>query len=98
MTKTSQILTIAAFAAALAGGGALAQTSSTGAMKTDDHMASGAMTAGKTDGHMASGAMTSGMKSDHMASGAMSAGDHMKGKKKKAGHMASGAMTSAPKP
>ncbi|HEY2661269.1 MAG TPA: hypothetical protein VGI79_16230 [Caulobacteraceae bacterium] len=88
MTKTSQILTIAAFAAALAGGSAFAQTSSTDAMKKDDHMASGAMTAGKKDDHMASGAMTAGKKDDHM-----------KGKKKmkKDDHMASGAMTSAPK-
>jgi pentapeptide MXKDX repeat protein len=94
--KTSNTLAIAAFAAALAGGSAFAQTSSTDAMKTD-HMSSGAMTAGTTDDHMSSGAMTAGKK-DHMASGAMTSGDHMKGKKKKDDHMASGAMTSAPKP
>jgi pentapeptide MXKDX repeat protein len=88
MTKTTQILTIAAFAAALAGGSAFAQTSSTDAMKKDDHMASGAMTSGKKNDHMASGAMTSG---------AMTSGDHMKDKKKKDDHVSSGAMTSAPK-
>ena len=69
MTKTSHILTIAAFAAALAGGSAFAQTSSTDAMKKDDHMASGQMTSGdhmkgkkKKDDHMSSGAMTSAPK------------------------------------
>jgi pentapeptide MXKDX repeat protein len=93
MTKTFQILTIAAFAGALAGGSAFAQSSSTDAMKKDDHMASGAMT---SHDHMTSGAMTHGKKGDHMASGAMTSHDHMKGKKKD-DHMSSGAMSSAPR-
>ena len=45
MTKTIRILTIAAFAASIASGAAIAQTATTsGMMKKDEHMASGAMT------------------------------------------------------
>jgi len=96
MTKTSKILTITAFALTLTGGSAFAQTSSTDAMKKDDHMSSGAMTAGRKDDHMSSGAMAAGKMGDHMSSGRMSSGDHMKGKMKD-DHMSSGAMTGAPK-
>ena len=94
MTKTSNVLMIAAVTAALAGA-AFAQTAD--AMKKDDHMASPAMTSGKKDGQMGSGAMTTGQKDDHMKSEAMPSGDKMKAKKKKDDHMASGAMPASPK-
>jgi hypothetical protein len=96
MTKISRFLTIAGLAGALLTGTAFAQSTSTGAMSSSDHMSSGHMTAKKHDS-MSAGAMGSHM-SDHMASA-----DHMKTKhskmmskhgKKKSHHMTSGAMTS----
>jgi hypothetical protein len=91
---TFRTLALATVAVAFAATGALAQTAATsGMMKKDDHMSSGAMTT-KKDDHMSSGAMTSG---------AMKKDDKMAAKKtdkmtsKKDDHMSSGAMTSAPK-
>lgn len=99
MSKTLNILALAACVAAFGGGVALAQSTSAGAMKKDDHMSSGAMPSGKKDDNMSSGAMSSGMKDDHMSSGAMSSGGKMKSKKAKAkaDRMSSGAMSSGPK-
>ena len=88
--NTFRTLAFATVACAIASTGAFAQTATTGAMKKDDHMTSGAMT---------SGAMTA-KKDDHMSSGAMKKDDKMMAKKddkmmakKKDGAMTSGAMT-----
>jgi len=93
MTKTFRSLTLAALAGTLLGGYAFAQSASTGAMSSSDHMSSGAMTS-MSHGHMSGKAMTS--KKHHAMSGkpttAHMKSDHMKMNKKgkKSGQMASG--------
>ena len=97
MTKTSNVLMIAAVTTVLAGS-AFAQSDSAEAVKKDDHMASGAMVSGKKGEQMPSSAMASGQKDEQMKPGAMATGDKMKAKKKKDDRMASEAMPGAPKP
>jgi len=108
MTNISRFLTLFAFSCAVLTGTAFAQSTSTGAMSSSDHMASGHMTA-KQDhmsshmsDHMSSaGAMSHGhgqASSDAMASGDHMTGSHMKtsshGKKMAPHHATSGEMTS----
>ena len=89
-------LAIALFVGASAGGAAVAQTASTGAMASDSHMTAPAKKpvkkakpAAKSAGAMSSGAMPSGsMSTGSMSSGAMSSGA-MSSDKMATDHMAS---------
>lgn len=99
MTKTLGSLTLAALAGTLISGYALAQSASTSAMSSSDHMSGGAMSSMT---HDAKGAMTSkkhhAMSGKPMNSAAHMKSDHMKKmdkKAKKSGQMASGSMTSS---
>ena len=100
MNKTFRSLTLAALAGTLLGGYAFAQSASTGAMSSSDHMSNGAMTS-MSHGHMSGKAMMS--KKHHAMSGKpMKSAAHMKSdkmkmnkKSKKPGQMASGSMTSS---
>jgi len=83
MMKISRLLALAGLTAALLSGTAFAQSTSTGAMSSSDHMSGGAMTS--TKGNMASGHMKGHMKTNHMK---------MSKHSKKSGHMTSGSMTS----
>lgn len=74
MTKISRLLTLAGLTGMLLTGAAFAQSTSTGAMSSSDHMTQGSMSS-MTHGH------------DKMSSGAMTSGDHMKMKHMKASHM-----------
>lgn len=105
MTKISRLLTISTCAGMLLTGTAFAQSASSGAMSSSDHMTSGNMGAMKSE-HKSSaammshghGKMSSGshmkmdhMKSSHMKSGPMKSSKHSK---KMSHHMTSGAMSS----
>jgi len=110
MTKISRLLTIAGCAGVLLTGTAFAQSASSGAMSSSDHMTSGSMGTMKSE-HKSSAAMMSHghdkmssgdhMKTDHMKADHMKA-DHMKSSHMKSGkhskkmshHMTSGAMSS----
>jgi len=99
MMKTFRSLTLAALAGTLLGGYAFAQSASTGAMSSRDHMSSGAMSS-MTQGHMSSATTSKkhhAMSGKPMKSAAHVKSDHMKMDKKgkKSGQMASGAMTSS---
>ena len=100
MTKTFRTLTLAALAGTLLSGYAFAQSTSTGAMSSSDHMTNGAMSSVSHGRMSSSGAMTP--KKGHAMSGTtMKSKAHMKSDqmkmrekaKKKNGHMASGSMT-----
>jgi hypothetical protein len=100
MTKTFRSLTLATLAGTLISGYAFAQSASTSAMSSSDHMSGGAMSSMTHDAK--AGAMTSkkhhAMSGKPMKSAAHMKSDHMKKmdkKGKKSGQMASGSMTSS---
>lgn len=102
MTKISRLLAIAGCAGALLSGTAFAQSASSGAMSSGDHMTSGSMSTMKSE-HKSSGKMMSHghekmaagdhMKTSHMKSSHMKPAKHSKNKKM-SHHMPSGAMSS----